>query len=316
MKSLMKFLIVSAAAMLSMVSCQKENQCTGKEEMREVVEIALVSPDDALTKAIGDGTKVKEVYYTAFVDGVPVHSLENKVQLVNGQAALKLRLVRNVTYQFVFWAQAVPEGGKVSPFDISEFYTDATVKVDYQGLSNDDTRDAFCAMKEVSVQGPVSETVYLRRPFAQVNFCSSDYDMVKYLGLHTDMKSEAHIYGLPDVLNVLDGSVSVSGASVPVDAFFSLAAIPSGDDEYITVKGTQYGYINMNYVLASENGETVSVSARMVSGSSSWQTAIIPNVPVRRNYKTNIVGNIFSEHAVLQIITVPDFDPKDEVIGC
>ena len=88
MKSLMKFLIVSAAAMLSMVSCQKENQCTEKEEMREVVEIALVSPDDALTKAIGDGTKVKEVYYAAFVDGVPVHSLENKVQLVNGRLVM------------------------------------------------------------------------------------------------------------------------------------------------------------------------------------------------------------------------------------
>ena len=129
------------------------------------------------------------------------------------------------------------------------------------------------------------------------------------------MKSEAHIYGLPDVLNVLDGSVSVSGASVPVDAFFTMSAIPSGDDEYITVKGVDYGYVNMNYVLASEVGETVSVKAKMESGQSTWETDLIPNVPVRRNYKTNIVGDLFSEHAALQIIVVPDFKTPDEVVG-
>ena len=118
---------------------------------------------------------------------------------------------------------------------------------------------------------------------------------------------------MPDVLNVLDGSVSVSGASVPVDAFFTMSAIPSGDDEYITVKGVDYGYVNMNYVLASEVGETVSVKAKMESGQSTWETDLIPNVPVRRNYKTNIVGDLFSEHAVLQIIVVPDFKTPDEI---
>jgi hypothetical protein len=313
MKSLTKFLFAALVAALGVSSCQKAEQYSEPQGKCETVTISLVSPDDAVTKTIGDGTKVKDVYYTAFVDGRPVHSLENKVQLVDGKAVLNLRLVSNVKYNLVFWAQAVPQEGEVSPFDISSFYNDATVKVDYKGLSNDDTRDAFCSKKDILVQGPVNETVSLRRPFAQVNFGSSDYEMVKYLGLHTAMKSEAHIYGLPDVLNVLDGSVSVSGASVPVDAFFTMSAIPSGDDEYITVKGVDYGYVNMNYVLASEVGETVSVKAKMESGQSTWETDLIPNVPVRRNYKTNIVGDLFSEHAVLQIIVVPDFKTPDEI---
>lgn len=98
MKGLMKFLFAAAAVVLGMNSCQKETRYSEPQGKCETVAISLVSPDDAVTKTIGDGTKVKDVYYTAFVDGRPVHSLENKVQLVDGKAVLNLRLVRNVKY--------------------------------------------------------------------------------------------------------------------------------------------------------------------------------------------------------------------------
>ena len=301
---------------VGMTACQKESEYGEPSGIGASVKMTVYSPDAAVTKALGDGTKATELYYTAFVDGKPVHSLQNKITLVDGKAELDLRLVRYVEYEFVFWAQAVNQSGEASPYDVSDFFNDATVTVNYQGLANDDSRDAFCASKEVLVRGKTKVDVVLRRPFAQVNFCSSDYDMLKAIGLHTDMKSEARIYGLPDVLNVLDGSVSVSeGSSVPANAFFSLAAIPSGEDEYITVLDKEYGYIGMNYILASEEGETVSVSARMQSGDCSWERELIPNVPVARNHKTHIVGDLFSEHATIQIIIVPDFNAPDEIVN-
>ena len=98
------------------------------------------------------------------------------------------------------------------------------------------------------------------------------------------------------------------------DVHFSLSPIPSGEDEYITVAGNQYGYVNMNYVLASEIGETVSVKLKMVNGSSIWETAVLPNIPVRRNYRTNIVGDLFVENAVLQIIVEPGFKDPDFIV--
>lgn len=311
----MKFLIMSVSVLTCMSSCMKETAGQVQETGSETVRIVLTSADAAMSKAIGDGSKVKEVYYTAFVNGAPVRSLESRTQLVDGQAVLELDLVRNVTYQLVFWAQAVPQEGEGSPYDLASFYDEAKVSVDYQGIANDDTRDAFCAMKEILVDGPLEQTVYLRRPFAQVNFGSSDHEMLRHLGLYADMKSETHIYGIPDVLNVLDGSVSCSGASVPADAFFTLADIPSGEDEYLDVNGVRYGYINMNYILASDEGETVCVSARMESGSCHWETELIPNVPVRRNYRTHIVGDLFSENALLSIIVVPDFKSPDNIVG-
>lgn len=310
MKNFLNLIFTAALIVWGCLSCQKISIEGEPSGWTDRVTLTLISPD-ALTKAIGDGKKAKEVYYTAFVDERPVHSLQNKVELVDGKAVLDLDLVKNVTYKFVFWAQSVPAEEQTQPYDLTEFYTSSEVKVNYSGLSNDDNRDAFCAMKEITVKKDKNATIYLRRPFAQVNFCAKDYDMVKYMDLQNEMKSETGIYGLPDKLKVLDGSVSVSGDSVPVDAFFALADIPSGDDEYITVQGNKYGYISMNYVLASEIGETVSVKARMVSGDSEWVTDLLPNVPVRRNYKTNIVGDLFVENAVLQIIIEPDFNAPD-----
>lgn len=316
MKSLRKFLFAAVMMVVGMTACQKESEYWEPSGIGASVKMTVYSPDAVSTKSLGDGTKATELYYTAFVDGKPVHSLQKKVTLVNGKAELDLRLIRYVEYQFVFWAQAVPQDGEASPYDVGKFYDEATVSINYQGLANDDGRDAFCASQEILVKGRSDVKVVLRRPFAQVNFCSSDYEMLKAIGLHTDMKSEARIYGLPDVLNVLDGSVSVSeGSSVPADAFFSLAAIPSGEDEYITVLDKQYGYIGMNYILASEEGETVSVSARMQSGDCNWERELIPNVPVARNHKTHIVGDLFSEHAAIQIIIVPDFNTPDEIVN-
>ena len=316
MKSIRKFLFAAVALIAGMTACQKESEYGEPCGIGASVKMTVCSPEALVTKALGDGTKVTELYYTAFVDGKPVHSLQNKVALVNGKAELDLRLVRYVKYKFVFWAQAVPQEGATSPYDVSEFFNDATVTVNYQGLANDDRRDAFCASKEVLVRGKDDVDVTLRRPFAQVNLCTSDYDMLKYLGLHEGMKSETHVYGLPNVLDVLNGSVSVSDeSSVPVNALFSAASIPSGEDEYITVLGQQYGYIGMNYVLASEVGETVSVGAAMQNGESRWALDVIPNVPVARNHKTHIIGDLFSEHAIIQIVVVPDFETSDNIVN-
>lgn len=315
MKNIRKFLFVAVMAVMGMTSCQKDSEYAEPTGRREAVKIAVSAADLVSTKAIGDGTKVTEVYYTAFVDGKPVRSLQNKLALVNGKAELNLNLVKNVEYKFAFWAQPVQPDGAASPFDVSKFYSEATVALNYDGLANDDNRDAFCAAKTILVTESLSENVYLRRPFAQINFCASDYEMVKEMGLHTDMKSEVRVYGLPDVLNVLDGTVSSSqGSSVSVDALFALSAKPSGEDEYITVQGNQYGYISMNYVLASDIGETVSVSAKIQSGNSLWETTRLDNVPVARNHKTHILGTLFTVNAKLEIIVVPDFETPDYIV--
>lgn len=313
MKYILKTICCLAALVFAAASCQKMTSDGSAET--ETVRISLVSPTP-VTKAIGDGTKAKIVYYTAFVNGSSVPSLCQTVELdANGQAVLDLKLVKNVTYSFVFWAQTPEAAGQPAYYDLSTFYTDANVKVNYDVNANDDLRDAFCAVEEITVTGEIDRDVILRRPFGQINFCASDYEMIKELELQNGMTSEMTVSDVADIINVLDGSVSNSGATVPFNAIFTPAAIPTGDDEYITVQGTEYGYVGMNYVLASENGDNVSVTGKFVNGTSTWETDIIPNVPIKRNYKTNIVGELFVEHGTIKIIVEPSFNDPDEVVG-
>ena len=310
MKTL-KYLVYSiVATLVTVTSCQK---VTGQGEPvgpTENVRIALSAPS-LVTKSIGDGTNAKVAYYTAFVDGRVVTSLSNKVNLdATGTAVLDLKLVKNVTYRFVFWAQTPDK----TFYDLSTFYTDSKVKVDYQVDANDDLRDAFCAAQDVTVTGEMDVTVYLKRPFAQINFCSSDYESVKYLGLHDGMLSNMTVLGLPDTISVLDGSVSSSNTT-SVDVVFGMAAIPNGEDEYITVKDNQYGYVGMNYVLAPIEGDNVEVKGNFKNGNATWETDQISNVPVKANYKTNILGEYFVEHGKFTIVILPEFETPDEEVS-
>lgn len=310
MKYIFKTLCCLSALLSATVSCQKIN--SDEPTATDNVRISLVSPTPA-TKVIGDGTKAKIVYYTAFVNGKSVPTLCQTADLdANGQAILDLKLVKNVTYTFVFWAQTPAVTGQPEYYDLSTFYTDANVKVNYNVPANDDLRDAFCAVEEILVTGEIDKEVVLRRPFGQINFGASDYEMVKQLELHQGMTSEMTVSGVADIINILDGSVSNSGTTVPFEAIFTPTAIPTGEDEYITVQGVQYGYVGMNYVLASEIGETVSVKGKFVNRTSIWETEILPNVPIRRNHKTNIVGELFVEHGEIKIIIEPDFNTPDE----
>lgn len=295
------------------VSCQKapiEGEPAGPAED---VTISLIAPA-SVTKAIGDGANAKVVYFTAFVDGQVVPSLCQEAALDNaGRAVVNLSLVKNVNYRFVFWAQTPVAQGATPYYDLSSFYVNSEVKVDYAVNANDDQRDAFCAVQDIYVNGSMNVDVYLRRPFAQINFVASDYEMLKQLGLQNGMLSEMTVVGLPDTIKLLDGTVSSSAAN-GVDALFAAAPIPSGEDEYFEINGEDYGYIGMNYVLAPENGDNVSVQGRFVNGTSVWETVLLPNVPIRSNYKTNIFGELFVEHGQLQIIIQPEFNTPDNIV--
>ena len=305
-------ILISIIALVFVSSCQKFS--VGEVHgATEEVRITLNAPVLA-TKAIGEGENAKMLYYTAFVDGNVVPSLCRTADLdPSGKTVLDMKLVKNVKYRFVFWAQTPVAEGSPQYYDLSTFYADSKVKVNYQVSANDDLRDAFWAVKDVEVNVEKDVDVKLERPFAQLNLCSSDYEMVKQLDLHTDMTSEMYVYGLPDVMTLLDGSVSSSGEAVGVDAYFSPSAIPDGEDEYITVSNKQYGYVGMNYVLAPEAGTLVSVKAAYINDATTWETGLLPEVPVKRNFKTNILGEMFVEHGTLTIEILPAFK-DDEIV--
>lgn len=314
MKKFLLCVSVIATALLA-ASCQKEAGEADSASAEATFSVNL--PVGLSTKAIGDGTSATELYYGVFSqNGEYLTSLAQAapVEVVGKTATLKLKLVRNYTYSIVFWAQApgapytfVPDQG--------------TVKVDYSGAANDELRDAFCQLHTFTVpdKATFDETVYLRRPFAQINFGSDDFAQITELGL--DMESTVQISGLADTYDILKGEVSGNATTA-----FQPSTVPAQYDpaETLVVGGKDYGYVSMNYILAPVNeydasGNVVSSASELASISATFAynsdtvTLDVPNVPFQRNFRTNIIGSFFTDEVTFRIIVDEEFYQPDYV---
>lgn len=296
--------MIFAAAALA-VSCQKGD---GTREGTSEVTFSVGVPAGVAVKAIGDGNSATELYYAVFDDeGKYLEGLAQEAPLavVGKTAEFSLKLVRNFTYTIVFWAQAP---GAPYTFDPEE----GVVTVDYSGDANDEKRDAFCQVHTFTVpdRATFEETVYLKRPFAQINFGSADLDYVTELGL--SMKSAVVIDGLADTYDILNGVVSGS-AKTELD----LATIPAqcNPSETLVVGGEEYGYVSMNYVLApsAEGSELATVSATFAYNGADVQVNV-PNVPYRMNHRTNIIGSFFTDQVKFTIVVDEAFLQPDYII--
>ena len=293
--------MIFAAAALA-VSCQKGDST---QEGASEVTFSVGVPAGVAVKSIGDGSSATELYYAVFDDeGKYLEGLAQEAPLVveDKTAEITLKLVRNFTYTIVFWAQAP---GAPYTFDPEE----GVVTVDYSGDANDEKRDAFCKVHTFSVpdRATFEETVYLKRPFAQINFGAADLDYVTELGL--DMKSTVVIDGLADTYDILNGVVYGNASTQ-----FALTTVPAQGNpaETLVVEGKEYGYVSMNYVLApsGEGSVLATVSATFEYNGADVQVNV-PNVPYRMNHRTNIIGSFFTDQVKFTIVVDEAFLQPD-----
>jgi len=321
-----KIIYVFAVVMALASACQKET--VHPEGETATVSFNVNLPVELNTKAydIANGTKAVDLYYAIFSsEGKYIQSLAHTaaVEVVNKTAVISdLTLVRGYQYSIVFWAQS-PDA---TCYDFD--HATGTVKVDYSGNSNDDTRDAFCAVHTFMVpdKSTWSETVYLRRPFAQINFGASDFAPVEELGL--SVISAVEMTGLYDVYDILKGEVTCSDATKVTS--FTANAVPRQwtPSEELKVNNTEYAYVAMSYVLAPVNEfdasgnvivdhkELANIKATFTYTNNNEKVIVnVPNVPYQRNFRTNIVGNMFTTDVDLNIIIDPEFYESDQFPG-
>lgn len=297
------FLLIFMVSAFLAVSCQKGDVQNARNAAE--VTFSVDVPAGVAVKSIGDGSSATELYYAVFDDeGKYLEGLAQEAPLVveDKTAEITLKLVRNFTYTIVFWAQAP---GAPYTFDPEE----GVVTVDYSGDANDEKRDAFCKVHTFSVpdRATFEETVYLKRPFAQINFGAADLDYVTELGL--DMKSTVVIDGLADTYDILNGVVYGNASTQ-----FALTTVPAQCNpvETLVVEGKEYGYVSMNYVLApsGEGSELATVSATFEYNGADVQVNV-PNVPYRMNHRTNIIGSFFTDQVKFTIVVDEAFLQPD-----
>lgn len=298
-------LLFTFVAALLTAGCSKPEPQKFENGITATFNVTL--PGEIDTKAISDGNQATELLFRVFdSENRLLSDLNQSVQVSGKRATVTAKLVRGVKYQFVFWAQ------KPGQFTIS----DANLTISANKLStmmNNDAFDAFYAFKAVDPkEEDFSADVTLYRPFAQINVGASAADIAVAQANKVDvagnLKTSYTIKGVKNTLNLLTGAVSGSE-----NVTYTAATAPT--DNITATDGSAYRRIAMVYVLAAPQSATVPVTVNVQSKQNSSVNVNfsreVPNVPVRRNHRTNIVGEIFSLQGTFNVLVDANFDRPD-----
>ena len=272
--------IVALAGMLFATSCQES---LVEPQMEGPTTFTVQLPDQMGTKAIGSKTNVNQllvaVYQEAFDGATAIH--RETAEVKNGEATISLNLIKGQSYDVIFWAQK--DNGYVN---VNTEYELVNIPVENKH-HNDDNGAAFFFYKENFVPSGVAESVTLKRPFAQLNLGTT------VVSLDTDAGIVAIETSAITVGNVATSFNTVLGYGQGEQTLV-FAAKPEPQQE-LEVGDDDYVYVSMDYLPISGDDEAVvTVEAQIKLDNQQVVSHKFTNVPVRENYRTNIVGNLIS----------------------
>ena len=300
-----KYILAAALTVLAL-GCNKEQVAVdGTPDGEEVAVTFAAELPGTITKAIGDGLTAKNLSVAVYDDasnaaGAHIVALDKTAVFEALHTTVEYSLVKGKTYHFIFWAQA--EG---APYTFNP--ETKKVAINYTGAANDEKRDAFYAVKTLKVTGPATEPVQLHRPFAQVNFGTSDSAAATDAGV----TPTASLFTATDAASSFD--VFAGEGTDPVRISFTEATLPA---EQLTLKdGTSYTYLAMNYFIpAGKLNEThVSNLSATLKGATDDVVISVPSAKVQANYRTNIVGNLLTDQVVFNVEIVPAFEDETTI---
>ena len=287
-----------AAAALLVTSCNDEMDNGLKTGDDGTVTFTAQLPSEMGTRAFADGLTAKHLQYAVYEAGqstpLPVFGDETTVvgeaEMVNLKKSVTLKLTSGKSYDVIFWADATTD----SPYTFNP--ASQEVSVDYSKVNNNsDNCDAFFKKETITVSGNQSVDVKLTRPFAQVNIGTDDFDAAKASGLEvTQTEVVAKAFA---TLNLATGKVSDEA-----DRTFTMKAIPTASDGEFPVAGG-YKYLSMDYLLVGADKATVDVAFNYGGP----QSRTFTNVPVQRNYRTNIYGSLLTNTTDFNVVIEPAF---------
>ena len=299
-----KYLAAAALTLLA-VGCNKEQVTEVPDGQMVDVTFTAALPGEMATKTIGDGQTAKKLYVSVYENDAEKTKLEldKTATFTDLKTQVKFSLVKGKTYNLVFWAQA--EG---APYDVTDL---KNIKVkDYTTDANDEKRDAFYATrKELKVNGALTETIKLYRPFAQVNFATADYADAKKAGFNPAVSS----FTASEAATTFD-TFAEEGKD-KVEVALTETEIPA--DVLKTLDGKTYTRLAMNYLIpVGKQGEShnIDVAATFKANNGEAVTVSAPNAPVQNNYRTNILGNLLTSQVIFNVEIVPIFNESDNDI--
>jgi len=303
------FLFLAVAGLMATTACSRDEMESAGMNGDGVVTFSARLPEQLQTRSMGDGQTARKLTYAVYAVGeqTPLLTSESEgapaVEFTDLKAQLTLRLTTGKSYDVLFWADAYGQKDESNPYKVD--YQAQTVTVDYAAAeSNDESRDAFFgSVTGMKVTGAMSQDVTLVRPFAQVNVGTDDLEEAVAGGLQSAaLATSMSATNVPTTLNLLNGTTT---GSTSVD--FASHAVPT---ESLVVSGRTYTYLAMNYLLMGADKTTTNIAFAFTDGATTGNLTF-SNVPVQRNYRTNIIGSVLTGDVDFDIDIDPGFGEPD-----
>ena len=292
---------MAVAIICGAVSCAKEDISSSLAGGEVEVTFTANLPELG-TRAYADGAKAGILFYNIYEANT-----ENKLDALCGSVEsgtntfkFQVPMIKGMTYDIVLWAQNKDCG----------YYTldGKQVTAVYAGKNaNDDTRDAFYCFKEDFSPTAPAVVIPLTRPFAQLNVATSDLNLVAKSGVEittTTVKVKTYTG-----FNIATGDVTGEQSEITFEA--TDAPFKAGE----TLK-TGYDYLSMNYILVPKEGMTVDPVYTFNNNKGVvFENTSYGNVPLKQNYRTNILGALLTKQTEIEVEILPGFgEPAQDYV--
>ena len=324
MKSMRRLYIASAICALMLCGCES-SEFEGASNIGEPTAMRITCfvpqslPTLSDTRGYSDGKTAKELKYALYdVDSDGNHTLirtneegydvsvASPLTFSDGDrpsVSFDLTFTLGRSYTMTFFAES-----EESPYAFDP--ETATVTVDYDRYScNDERGDCFYkTVSFVALEGEIPDVITLTRPVAQLNVGTGESDWQKAVEQGVAPTQTAlTVTDAYSTINLLDGSVSD-----PVTATLAMAEMPAGEtfpkynEDGVT---SPYHYLAMGYFLvADEAAHDVTFA---INGTASFGRELIaPAVPLARNHRTNLFGDLLAlADAEKEPVVIVEIDP-------
>ena len=301
------FSFAAIASMLMLGACSSEEPAVETAGAKSTVAVELQLPD-GLQSRYGEGTTATDLTYAVYEHGKKealavctggADATIGKATMSGLKTTITLQLTTGKEYDFVFFAAA--------PNSIYSFNkADQTVTANYTGLkANEESLDAFFNTTTYKVVGNATISAKLYRPFAQLNILTDDVTASSAAGF-APQDTKVVVKDVANKLNLVTGAIE-GEAELTYD-YNTLAA------GKMTIKGKDYDYLAMNYLLVNEK-KTVEVGFGVKSTKNEERAITFNNVPVQRNFRTNIYGSLLTNALNVNVEIIPGFNEPDYLVN-
>ena len=284
-----------AAMGLLFTACSKDEVAQPVAE-KSTVTFTVATPELS-TRAHGDGESATALAYAVYNRADKALLFQGTKTMSNLTATVEIPFVNGMTYDVLFWA-AAPESPYTVDWDAKTVgYTNAAA-LD----SNSEKYDAFYYFltgdELPEITGPVTKTVELKRPFAQLNIKTNDAAKAEQSGVVVEEVKVVVKKGYSS-FDLVDGTGEDQG-----DVTFGFATTETTTDllavNYLFTGGEK-SLVDVEFTYTDVNGKVDAAGEVMEFAS----------VPVQRNYRTNIVGSLLTSEGTFNVEIKEGFETTE-----